>query len=66
LIRTLLLVDPDHPISSLKDNFDVLYYISLLVWREHTNVTLALSTIRDNLLRSKNMICPFFLFLWME
>lgn len=66
LIRALLLVDPDFTISSLKNTFDALRYLSFLIWREHRNVTPTEGAIRDSLVGSKTMMSPLFLFLGMK
>lgn len=66
LIRALLLVDPDFTISLLKNMFDALRYLSLLIWREHRDVTPTEGAIRDNLVGSKTMMSPLFVFMRMK
>lgn len=66
LISALLLVDPDFTISSLKNNFDALLYLSLFIWREHRNVTPTEGAIRDSSLGSNPMMSPLVLFLGMK
>lgn len=66
LKRALFLVDPDFTISLLKNIFDALRNLILLIWREHRNVTPTEGAIRDSFVGSKTMMSPFFVFARMK